>query len=114
MYRKIKEEVIKENLDLSKRNDKVDSALDAELSITELKIALNGTACTATEQDQLSYAMFLYVCKLPNEVLIIYWNYLIQFGEKDSYTNPEKVLLCWHSLNLVKISIMPEITNLLP
>lgn len=63
-----KEEVLRENRDVLKKEDvtESDSALDADITMSELVSALDGTGNTATGEDQVSYVMFR---KLPEQVL---------------------------------------------
>ena len=68
LHRKRKEQVLRENQEILRKKYNLDTTLDNELTMSELEIAINGTGYTATEQDQLSYAMFR---KLPDQVLSI-------------------------------------------
>ena len=68
LHKKRKEEVLNVNRDRIKKKGDDNSTLDAEITMSELKIALHSTRNTATGQDQLSYVMF---CKLPDKALSV-------------------------------------------
>lgn len=68
IHKQRKKDILRTNSEVTKKKDSDDSALDMDLSLHELKMALEGSGYTAPGQDRLCYAMFR---QLPKEVLEI-------------------------------------------
>ena len=66
IHRQQKQQLLAENENVKEKRQDNRSALDVEFTMSELKIALQGTGYTAPGQDQLCYAMFR---QLPMETM---------------------------------------------
>ncbi len=66
MHKQRKYDILRDNSDVTKKKDSDSSALDMELTLHELKLALEGSGYTTLGEDQLCYVMFR---QLPDEAL---------------------------------------------